>query len=1127
MKNRLSVLLFLILPVLQVFAQNAPPVESGPSLNMRQIELEINTSSLPELALWCRSLGLSEGGTKTDLAKRLRDHFNLPEPQQASNDNRKILTIESAQATEYFRIEVVDEDYARLKGEVRISLKDKDMVHTISANEILFNRTRNIITARGDVEYKKVQGASTEIFRGSSITVSTDDWSSVFLGGNSEKLSEGTSYRFAGEVITRSTEDVMILRNAQISNAKNEETLWSVSASKIWLLPGSDFAIFNAVLKVGEIPVLYIPAFYYPADEVIFHPAVGYRTREGSFIQTTTYILGRPKADAAESSSISKILGDSNDMEKRREGLFLRSTGKKSTDPNTTILKALLDYYSNLGGYLGVDLVTPKWGILNSFNLTFGLGFTRTITPVAGSYSPFGPSLDEPSEWNKSILFSEEVPFRYRLSTQSSVNGKLGSLNWNLPFYSDPFVDRDFLDRAESMDWFNMVQQGAALEADTTSETRIQAYQWQLNGNLRPTFPKLAPYISSVALSSFSMTLAFKELQTEDPSISVYSPNYYYFSPDRATLFSLSGSVSGNPLNLGGGTTPSTSASTGTSSQTQKTQETEDPFKGIGVPRSPWETDDDGKSDQKTPTETIVPPVLSQRFDLPKAGNLRFSVNYQLSPTGSSELQFSKGKSEYQSILMNFGGNGNLNFNFNHSDNFFSDTVTFTGNGAWRDIYLNEEADENINMATGEFDEDKARRDREQQYNQTFLTTSYSNTFSLQPLYKFPMFSQTNFQYSFKGTLVKSRFTGTGDDPEWEFDTGTWEKEQKKDGKDIVGLTSHQLSTNLAANVMEKQQNISVSVDLPPFDTSFSTNANFRVWITDTNARVRVTKPEDAEKWKIEPFYLTETVKFGAKSTFSFYMIANVDPEEDYQGITTITSSLSLWDLRLAFSAVRMRRYEFKPDNEEDWTSGGDWVQIPEDVEEPALVPRDFSINYSRTFSNIEVIRNLLKFTTNLSTSVNFDLQRHTNSNFNLTFGLTLNITNFLDLTLSATSSNVVIFRYFKNVPGMESMTQMYPEGDQNNLFVDLFDSFNFWDDAKRRRTGFKMKNFRLQATHHLGDWNAVLGITVAPYLNTDKYPAVYELNTDLSFLVQWVPISEIKTDIKYEKKTDKWTVQQ
>ena len=100
-----------------------------------------------------------------------------------------------------------------------------------------------------------------------------------------------TSYYFSGEVITRNDQEVTILSKATIGNAKNEEALWTLNASRVWLLTGSDFAIFNAVLKVGEIPVLYIPFFYFPADEMIIHPVIGYRSREGSYAQTTTYVL--------------------------------------------------------------------------------------------------------------------------------------------------------------------------------------------------------------------------------------------------------------------------------------------------------------------------------------------------------------------------------------------------------------------------------------------------------------------------------------------------------------------------------------------------------------------------------------------------------------------------------------------------------------------------------------------------------------------------------------------------------------------------------------------------------------------------------------------------------------------
>ena len=48
----------------------------------QRAELEIKASTMPELAVWCRSLGLSESGTKEELAKRIREHFGLPGPKK-------------------------------------------------------------------------------------------------------------------------------------------------------------------------------------------------------------------------------------------------------------------------------------------------------------------------------------------------------------------------------------------------------------------------------------------------------------------------------------------------------------------------------------------------------------------------------------------------------------------------------------------------------------------------------------------------------------------------------------------------------------------------------------------------------------------------------------------------------------------------------------------------------------------------------------------------------------------------------------------------------------------------------------------------------------------------------------
>jgi hypothetical protein len=330
--------------------------------------------------------------------------------------------------------------------------------------------------------------------------------------------------------------------------------------------------------------------------------------------------------------------------------------------------------------------------------------------------------------------------------------------------------------------------------------------------------------------------------------------------------------------------------------------------------------------------------------------------------------------------------------------------------------------------------------------------------------------------------LVRSKRYTDGDGPELTPHWGSWVREQTTpDGEFLPGLTEHRVSTNLAANVMNHNQNFTVRADLPPFDPFFSTNATFRAWITETNAQMDFRKPElvnnePNEDWILDPLRLTETIRFGRILDYRFHIV--LDPEENFE-ITTITSSLTLWDLRISYSAVKSHRWEFVLNNPENPALGGNWILHRE--EEQALHPRDLVFTYIRNFPRREIIPNRLNFMANVNTRLFYDLQRHTNSNFQFTSGFTLGINRFLDLSLSATSENAVIFRYFKNFPGMEDLTVMYIDGPQNNVFRDLIDSFNFFDESKRKRSGFKMKRFNLRAEHFLGDWTATFEIAMFP----------------------------------------------
>jgi hypothetical protein len=703
---------------------------------------------------------------------------------------------------------------------------------------------------------------------------------------------------------------------------------------------------------------------------------------------------------------------------------------------------------------------------------------------------------------------------------------KLGGFSWDIPYYSDPYVDIDFMNRAESMDWVNMIQQNSADEI--TTDNRIGSYQWLLRGNLNPSFPALSPYISRITVSNISTTVSFRTI--EDNEISKNnsdSPGRFFFAPDKYSIYNFIASVTGNPYTIG---------EKNLSSANKDAPLSDDIFKGIGNPVSPW-ADEDKTSEKEKSEEKLVPPVLTQRFELPAAGDINFNIDYQISPTGTSELQFLTGNwksydqvdwSDVQSVLTNFAGNGSMNFRMNHARNLFTNVFSFSGRGTWRDYtYLNEDA---FLLANGEKDEKTIERMRQQQYSQVNYSSSYSYDGTVRPLYQNDIFKNSNLNYNFTGSLVNSKRYTDGDGPELSPVWGAWVKQDLSGGKERLGLTAHRLTANFAADLMEKVQNISISADLPPLDALFDTRAAFRYRISETNINFRIRRQEvmaeqdkvivpgeesKSFKWIYEPVYFTETLTFNSNSRFTYYMV--LKPEENNE-ITAITSTLTLWSLGISFNALKSNKFFFTANDPENPSGGGIWEQSDDAV----LRPKELSIFYKHNFSNISIIKKYLSFSINLDAALTYNLLQHTSSNFQFQMGFNLKITNFMDINLSATSENNVIFRYFKGL-GMDS-TSMYMDGPQNNVLVDLFDSFNFFDETKRMRSGFKMRRFDLKLIHYLGDWKAEFSINMYPYLNNSQAIPRYEVASDISFVVQWKPISEIKTDLVYKGETDRWS---
>ncbi|MCX7949967.1 MAG: SAP domain-containing protein, partial [Treponemataceae bacterium] len=184
------------LPSLQQGGASEESRGTPPLTKEQQIlEMDIATSSLLELASWCRRLGLSEGGTREELQNRLREYYRIPlskgsdasgkeqtsssekpeNPEKSSSP--RTIVIESAEQSEFFTLDVVNEEYARLRGKVQVTIKEGDTSYTLSAEELLYNKTRNQLSARGNVIYTKKKGEVTETFRGTALSLNLDSLS--------------------------------------------------------------------------------------------------------------------------------------------------------------------------------------------------------------------------------------------------------------------------------------------------------------------------------------------------------------------------------------------------------------------------------------------------------------------------------------------------------------------------------------------------------------------------------------------------------------------------------------------------------------------------------------------------------------------------------------------------------------------------------------------------------------------------------------------------------------------------------------------------------------------------------------------------------------------------------------
>lgn len=501
----------------------------GADLDSKTLRFRISSATLYELRDLAAQFGLSAEGSAEELRARLYEHFGFAPVAAPSGD--VAMSIERAAGAQFFTLENGTKEI-RLEGPLEIRFVDSQgSVHRISARYVVYNRDTKVVQAAGNVEYTRESKSRTDTYKGESIAFNLDDYSGVFVDGsfNMEPSSAGgrTLLVHFGTLISRS-EEIIALADGSLTACDAIDPHYLLRAKKVWLFSSGDWAVANATLYIGKIPVLWLPYFYYPARASMFHPVAGFRSRTGGYLQTTTYILGQQGSDAQRSSALSVNQGALGSF-----GTYISQSKAAAENPDSPQLAVLADAYSSLGIFAGLRGKAAA-NAPATLSWLAAVGLSRSVfLESTGYYSPFDAAGAYRSVWNGWKFASLSVPVRIAADLEASSKSAGAGLSWkiSLPFYSDPFVEQDFLDRNESTDFFSVF--GGA-SATTISERTSLSQKASVTGTWRGSGK---PDALSLSLNNLSAYLNWRNKYASTSGLDSTQLRLYAVDPLRHFLY--------------------------------------------------------------------------------------------------------------------------------------------------------------------------------------------------------------------------------------------------------------------------------------------------------------------------------------------------------------------------------------------------------------------------------------------------------------------------------------------------------------------------------------------------------------------------------------------------------------
>ncbi len=1047
----------------------------------------------------------------------------------AQETDTSIITISSAQKTEYAKDENSDEELITFTGNVSLSVKTKSTEVKIEASSVTFNRATDMLSAKGGVSLVQTEGGTAggqKIFA-ESLLFNTRTMEGVFdearvfqTQGTGLNLPTGSTLVVNAEIFGRDSSSTVVFKNGELTFCEDENPHWKIKASRIWLLPGQEFAFFNAVLSLGNVPVLYLPAFYYPKDELVFHPVFGYTSRMGYYFQTTTYLYGRKPLSKSSSSSSSSSSSNSSTSatdvmdgifnfmkptslkKQEREGLVLHNLDEDYTGSTSDYVKLIADYYTTAGGLLGVDAsFAPKTEkiSISRISASLMLGFSTTVFSTGSGYSQYAPS--GKVYYNTSSFMGLNLPFRYSAGLSAEISSPF-TLKVSLPLYSDPFFNDDFASRDEDMDWFSflMSRTSNSTGTSTSSGSEINSFEWNVNASYSVKLPELLkPYISTLSFTGSSLvrfaSRTNKSVGSED-LLSSYSPQRKFFYPSQVTPLQFSAKVSGTIFEY--------PASSQMKSQSVSYAVPLDIPEELKPPAQDNETKKETDSSSEETVFTMPELTLEKNIasiNQASFSGLSYKLTYSLSPALVTQMQYDGEKlsspedfdwSQIQSSYIQMKSPLELSSLFTYRSSFVSvkNTLSFTP------VYQDHPSTEGLSQ-------NQANNLKSSDYAARKLELSESNTVSFRPFLYSSVFAKSGIDWNTSFKLLRTQYNGTVSDPSWDF-IGL-------DITDSASFTAHTVSATFRADETESfSQSLVLTTTLPPQTDLYKATLSLTFpYVTASLSAGIQKKSASSDEWKLQPLQQNASLSLFKQTSLPLTLSESFNYNLEEGHGESFRLSLSWNNIVASYTMQHTYGYDF--DSSLGWVTRG----------EKEFLPVNFSLSYSLKTQVFRFWKNRITLTPSLSTSIVLDFIRPTSSYFTFSPTLSFSINNFLEISFSAQSRNDVIYRYVQN---------LFPSGisipGETNPFVDLFNSFAFWGDGQfydsnqtaRKSSGFKLKSLSVKVSHDLHDWKLSAELSVSPRLVTSGGQKQYSFDPYFTLSVVWKPLPSIKTQV-----TDKY----